>query len=187
MGVAADGRPLARSAAAVTWGDAGTNAQHSFFQLLHQGLDVIPVEFLVHAGAGEGPPAHREMLVSNALAQARALYEGKTADAAKAEMLAKGESPERAAQLAPHRAFPGDRPSTFMALDELGPRTLGALIAFYEHRTVIQAWLAGVNPFDQWGVELGKQMAALLLPALKGGPPGDVDPATAAWVARLRR
>ncbi len=185
-GVDAEGRPLARLAAGVTWGDAGTNAQHSFFQLLHQGRDVIPVEFLVVAYGAEGPPAHRDMAVANALAQAQALYEGKTADAARAELLAKGESAERAAFLSTHRAFPGDRPSTMLALADLSPKTLGALLAFYEHRTVMQAWLAGANPFDQWGVELGKQMAALLLPALRGGALGDVDPATAAWVGRLR-
>ncbi len=186
-GVDADGAPLARLAAGVTWGDAGTNAQHSFFQLLHQGRDVIPVDFIVLADGAEGPPAHRAMLLSNVLAQAQALLEGKTEDAAKAEMLAKGEDPERAAFLSTHRAFPGDRPSTLLALDRLDPATLGAIIAFYEHRTVIQAWLAGINPFDQWGVELGKQMAAKLLPALTGEAAGEMDASTAAWVARLKR
>jgi glucose-6-phosphate isomerase len=185
-GVDAEGRTLKRSAAAVTWGDAGTNAQHSFFQLLHQGRDVTPVEFLVIARGSEGPSSHRAMLLANVLAQAQALYEGKTEGAAKQEMLDKGETPERAAALAPHRAFPGDRPSTMVGLDALTPKTLGALLAFYEHRTVLQAWLAGVNPFDQWGVELGKQMAAGLLPALQGGDVANVDPATKAWVEKLR-
>jgi len=185
-GVDADGLPLARLAAGVTWGEPGTNAQHSFFQLLHQGRAAIPVEFLVVA-KGEGPAGHRAMLLANALAQAQALYEGKSADAAKAEMLAKGESAERAAFLAPHRAFPGDRPSTMIGLADLSPQTLGALLAFYEHRTVMQAWLAGINPFDQWGVELGKQMAGALLPALKGGDASGFDPATKAWVERLKR
>jgi len=181
-----EGRALARSAAAITWGDAGTNAQHSFFQLLHQGRDVTPVEFLVITRGSEGPASHRAMLLANVLAQAQALYEGKTAEAAKQEMLDRGETPERAQYLSTHRAFPGDRPSTMVGLDALTPQTLGALLAFYEHRTVMQAWLAGINPFDQWGVELGKQMAALLLPALQGGEAVDVDPATAAWVSRLK-
>ncbi|MBT9445728.1 MAG: glucose-6-phosphate isomerase [Hyphomonadaceae bacterium] len=181
-----EGRALARSSAAITWGDAGTNAQHSFFQLLHQGRDVTPVEFLVIMRGSEGPASHRAMLLANVLAQAQALYEGKTAEAAKAEMLAKGETHERAQYLSTHRAFPGDRPSTMVGLDALTPKTLGALLAFYEHRTVMQAWLAGINPFDQWGVELGKQMAALLLPALQGGEVSGVDPATAAWVEKLR-
>jgi glucose-6-phosphate isomerase len=185
--VDADGAPLARSSAGVTWGEPGTNAQHSFFQLLHQGRDAIPVEFLLVADSAEGPPAHRAMLLANALAQAQALYEGKSAEAAKAEMLTGGMPEERAALLAPHRAFAGNRPSTMLALADLSPKTLGALLAFYEHRTVMQAWLAGINPFDQWGVELGKQMAGRLLPALQGKGGGDFDPATAAWVERLKR
>lgn len=186
-GVTRDGAALARSAAAVTWGAAGTNAQHSFFQLLHQGVDEIPVEFIVNAGAHEGPASHRAKVYANALAQARALMLGKSAEAARAEMVAKGASAEEAARLAPHRAFSGDRASTLMAIDALSPEALGALLAFYEHRTFTQAVLAGVNPFDQWGVELGKEMAGALLPALEGKPAaGDLDASTAAWVKRLR-
>jgi glucose-6-phosphate isomerase len=185
-GVDVDGHTLARRSATLTWGEPGTNAQHSFFQLLHQGRDVIPVEFVVVAES-EGPASHRAMTLANALAQAQALYEGKTAEAAKAEMRAAGMDEAHAAALAPHRAFSGDRPSTMLALDDLSPKTLGALLAFYEHRTVIQAWLFGINPFDQWGVELGKQMAGALLPALSGAGGGTFDPATAAWVARLKR
>jgi glucose-6-phosphate isomerase len=186
-GVDAHGSPLARSSAGVTWGDSGTNAQHSFFQLLHQGRDVVPVDFVVLEEMVQGPSTHRNMTLANALAQAQALYEGKSAATAEVEMHARGETPERARFLAPHRAFGGDRPSSMLALSALTPESVGALLAFYEHRTVMQAWLAGINPFDQWGVELGKAMAAGLLPALQGGDVGDVDPATAAWVARLRR
>jgi glucose-6-phosphate isomerase len=185
-GVTRDGEPLARPACAVTWGAAGTNAQHSFFQLLHQGVEEIPVEFIVNAGPHEGPPAHRAKVFANALAQARALMVGKSADEARAEMIAKGMSETEAERLAPHRAFPGDRASTLTALDALTPEALGALLAFYEHRTFAQAVLAGVNPFDQWGVELGKEMAGALLPALEGGAaPADIDPSTAAWIERL--
>ena len=185
-GVTRDGAPLRRSACAVTWGAAGTNAQHSFFQLLHQGVDEVPVEFIVNAGASEGPPSHRAKAYANALAQARALMVGKTAEQAKAEMLNKGLSEAEAARLAPHRAFTGNRASTLMAIDELSPEALGALLAFYEHRTFTQAMLAGVNPFDQWGVELGKEMANALLPGLEGGPaPENLDPSTAAWLRQL--
>lgn len=186
-GVARDGRALARSASGVTWGAAGTNAQHSFFQLLHQGVQEIPVEFLINAGVHEGPPSHRAKVFANALAQAQALMTGKTAAQAHAEMLAKGLNETEAARLAPHRAFPGNRASTMMAMEALSPEALGALLAFYEHRTFTQAVLAGINPFDQWGVELGKEMANALLPALEGGalPPG-VDASTAAWVKRLK-
>jgi glucose-6-phosphate isomerase len=185
-GVTRDGAPLKRSACAVTWGAAGTNAQHSFFQLLHQGVDEIPVEFIVNAGAQEGPLSHRAKVYANALAQARALMVGKSAAQAKAEMIANGVSDAEAARLAPHRAFTGDRASTLMAIDALTPEALGALLAFYEHRTFAEAVLAGINPFDQWGVELGKEMANALLPALEGGvAPADLDASTAAWLARL--
>src|SRR5690606_15756395 len=144
--------PLQRSACAVTWGAAGTNAQHSFFQLLHQGVDEIPVEFIVNAGPQEGPPSHRAKVHANALAQARALMVGKSAAQAKAEMAAKGMSEAEASRLAPHRAFTGNRASTLMAIDALTPEALGALLAFYEHRTFAEAIFSGINPFDQWVV-----------------------------------
>jgi glucose-6-phosphate isomerase len=186
-GVTRDGAALERSACAVTWGAAGTNAQHSFFQLLHQGVEEIPVEFIVNAGPQEGPPSHRAKVYANALAQARALMVGKSAAQAKAEMITRGVSEADATRLAPHRAFTGNRASTLMAIDALSPEALGALLAFYEHRVFVQAVLAGINPFDQWGVELGKEMANALRPALEGGtPPGDLDPSTAAWLRRLR-
>ena len=167
-GVTRAGAALARAAAGVTWGAAGTNAQHSFFQLLHQGVEEIPVEIVVNAGAHEGPASHRAKVFANALAQARALMVGK----------ASGE---------PHRAFAGDRASTLMAMDALSPEALGALLAFYEHRTFTQGVLAGINSFDQFGVELGKEMATQLAPALEGGAAlAELDASTAAWVARLR-
>ncbi|WP_395646232.1 glucose-6-phosphate isomerase [Terricaulis sp.] len=184
--VSRDGDPIARSACGVTWGAAGTNAQHSFFQLLHQGVQEIPVEFIVNAGPQEGPQSHRAKVYANALAQARALMVGKSEAAVRAEMIAKGVSESEADRLAPHRTFPGDRASTLMAIDALTPQALGALLAFYEHRTFTQAVLAGINPFDQWGVELGKEMANALLPALEGGQaPADLDASTVAWVKRL--
>ncbi len=165
--VARDGSVLERSACGVTWGAAGTNAQHSFFQLLHQGVDEIPVEIIVNAGVHEGPTSHRAKVFANALAQARALMVGRRSSE-------------------PHRDFPGNRASTLTALDALTPQALGALLAFYEHRTFAQAVLAGINPFDQFGVELGKEMAKELLPALEGGaPPETADPSTIAWLGRL--
>ncbi|HYD87569.1 MAG TPA: glucose-6-phosphate isomerase [Vitreimonas sp.] len=183
--VTRDGEPLTRSACAVTWGAAGTNAQHSFFQLLHQGVEEIPVEFIVNAGPQEGPPAHRAKVYANALAQARALMVGKSQQQVLSEMKAKGVA--NAEALAPHRTFPGNRASTMMAIDALSPEAVGALLAFYEHRTFTQAVLACVNPFDQWGVELGKEMANALLPALEGGTaPADVDASTAFWLDRLK-
>ncbi|MDX2276155.1 MAG: glucose-6-phosphate isomerase [Hyphomonadaceae bacterium] len=167
-GVTRDGVVLTRSAAGVTWGAAGTNAQHSFFQLLHQGAQEIPVEFILVAGAHEGPQSHRAKVFANALAQARALMVGREA----AE---------------PHRRFTGNRASTLMAMDDLSPESLGALLAFYEHRTFTQGVLAGINSFDQFGVELGKEMANQLAPALEGGAaPAGLDASTEAWLKRLR-
>lgn len=184
--VSRDGVSLGRSACGVTWGAAGTNAQHSFFQLLHQGVGEIPVEFIVNAGRHEGPASHRAKVFANALAQTRALMVGKSAAQARAEMIAMGMSEAEANRLAPHRAFPGNRASTLMAIDALSPEAIGALLAFYEHRTFAQAVLAGINPFDQWGVELGKEMANALLPSLEGGAvSADLDASTAAWVKRL--
>ncbi|MBI3437463.1 MAG: glucose-6-phosphate isomerase [Proteobacteria bacterium] len=182
-----NGQTLTRPSAGVTWGAAGTNGQHSFFQLLHQGVDEIPVEFILFKDGHEGPPGHRAKLFANALAQSRALMVGKSAEAARAEMLAKGMSVAEADMLAPHRAFPGNRCSTTLCIDALSPEALGALIAFYEHRTFAQGVLAGINSFDQWGVELGKEMANQLAAPLQGGSePQNLDPSTAAWIGRLK-
>jgi len=187
-GVTRDGEALAQASAVVTWGAAGTNAQHSFFQLLHQGVDEIPVEFVLNEGDHEGPEDHRAKLLANALAQTRALMVGKSGETVRSEMIAKGASAEEAARLAPHRTFKGDRASTMIGMDELSPEALGALIAFYEHRTFTQGVLAGINSFDQWGVELGKEMANQLAPALESGNvPNGMDASTAAWIKRLAR
>ena len=139
--VTRDGAPLGRPSAAITWGGVGTDAQHAVFQLLHQGSHVVPVEFVgvVEPGDTLDPDHHRQLLV-NAFAQGAALMTGRAADDA-------------------NRAYPGDRPSTTILLDRLDARTLGALIAFYEHRVFVNAALLGINPFDQFGVELGKAMA----------------------------
>ncbi len=184
--VTRDGAPLTRLAQEVTWGSSGTNGQHSFFQLLQQGVEKIPVEFvIVREGLG-GAPAHRTALLSNALAQAEALMAGKSRAAVEEEMRQAGKSAEETAALAPHRVFSGDRPSTIIALDRLTPKSLGALLAFYEHRTFTQGVLMGVNSFDQWGVELGKQLAGSLSGALTGADSGKRDPSTQAWIERLR-
>lgn len=139
--VTADGKPLGRPSAPITWGGVGTDAQHAVFQLLHQGTHVVPVEFLACIEAGDSlDPEHHRLLLVNAFAQGAALMTGRAnKDGA--------------------RAYPGDRPSSTILLDRLDARTLGALIAFYEHRTFVNAVLLGINPFDQFGVELGKEMA----------------------------
>ncbi len=183
-GVTLDGSPVAKSGP-IVFGEPGTNGQHAFFQQLHQGPQVVPAEFVVVRDTmGEG--ASEAPLWSNALAQARALMVGKTADQARAELLELGADAEEADRLAPHKAFPGNRPSTTIVMDALTPRALGALLALYEHKTFVEGVIWGVNSFDQWGVELGKAMArSLLADAETGVPSDDLDPSTAALLTRL--
>ena len=188
-GVTRDGSPAARATAPVVWGEPGTNAQHSFFQLLHQGTDVVPVEFIVAAEARKGTDAgHHRLLVASCLAQGQALAFGRTGEEARREMDAAGVVGADAERLVPHRTFPGDRPSTTVVHRRLDARALGRLVALYEHRVFVEAVVWGVNPFDQWGVELGKTLADRLRPALDGGPlPADTDASTAGLLAHLRR
>ena len=160
-GVTVDGRPVGRPTAAITWGGVGTDAQHAVFQLLHQGTHLVPVEFIACIEAGDTlDPDHHRQLLLNAFAQGAALMKGKQADD-------------------PARSYPGDRPSSTILLDDLTPATLGALIAFYEHRVFVNGTLLGINSFDQFGVELGKEMAKA---AAKGG--GDFDPSTTDLIRR---
>jgi glucose-6-phosphate isomerase len=183
-GVTLDGAPVAVSGP-IVFGEPGTNGQHAFFQQLHQGPQIVPAEFVVvrdtTGTAGTGAP-----LWSNALAQARALMVGKTAGQALAEMLELGVDPEEAERLSPHKAFPGNRPSTTIVMTALTPRSVGALLALYEHKTFVEGVLWGINSFDQWGVELGKAMARSLLADAEAGTPSEgLDPSTAALLTRL--
>ena len=187
--VAGDGTPVPRPTAPVVWGEPGTNAQHSFFQLLHQGTDVVPVEFVVAAeardGAGSGADHHR-LLVASCLAQGQALAFGRAPGEVRSEMRAVGADAGGAERLVAHRSFPGDRPSTTIAHRRLDAHALGRLVALYEHRVFVEGVVWGVNSFDQWGVELGKSLAERLGPALAGGPlPAGTDSSTAGLVDRL--
>jgi glucose-6-phosphate isomerase len=184
--VDARGRPLQRPTAASVFGDAGTNGQHAFFQLLHQGTDVIPVDFVAVRDGSEGEPAAQAKLLANAVAQAEALMVGRPEAEVRAELAGKGLSRAEIDALAPQRTFPGDRPSSFILLDRLDPERLGALVALYEHKTFVEGVLWGINSFDQWGVELGKTLATRVLGELEGGPAGSHDPSTEALIARLR-
>ena len=160
-GVTIDGQPVGRPTAAITWGGVGTEAQHAVFQLLHQGTHIVPVEFLAVIEAGDTLPAeHHRLLLLNAFAQGAALMKGKQADD-------------------PARSYSGDRPSSTLLLDRLDAHTLGALVAFYEHRVFVNGVLLGINSFDQFGVELGKEMAKA---AEKGG--GEFDASTTDLIAR---
>jgi len=184
--VDAAGRPLTRGAAASVFGDAGTNGQHAFFQLLHQGTDVIPVDFVAVREGTEGDADMQKKLLANVVAQAAALLVGRSEADVRAELQAKGLPPAEIDELAPQRTFPGDRPSSFILLDRLGPEQLGALIALYEHKTFVEGVLWGINSFDQWGVELGKSLAMRVLRELEGGTKGEHDPSTAALIAKLK-
>lgn len=186
--VTVDGEPVARGTGPAVWGEPGTNGQHAFYQLIHQGSDVIPCEFLVGAEGHEPELAHHHaLLVANCLAQSQALMTGRTLEEARTQLLAAGRSAADAQAIAPHRVFAGNRPSLTMAYRTLDPFTLGRLIALYEHRVFVEAAVWSINAFDQWGVELGKELAGALLPVVEGRTTGArLDPSTAGLVAHLR-
>ena len=166
--VTAGGSPLEGPTGGVVWGATGTDSQHAFFQYLHQGTEVVPCDligFMRPRHAREG--AHHDMLVANLLAQAEALALGRTRE----EEAADGTPPE----LIPHRTMPGNRPSTLILAPELNPSVLGQLIALYEHRTVVAGTLWGINPFDQWGVELGKTLSEQFGQRMHAEPTGNND------------
>ncbi|MCA0000527.1 MULTISPECIES: glucose-6-phosphate isomerase [unclassified Mesorhizobium] len=167
--VTLDGGPVATPTGPLVWGEPGTNGQHAFFQLLHQGTDFIPVEFLAAANGHEPElKHHHDLLLANCLAQSEAFMRGRTLEEARAQMLAKGMKPADVDRIAPHRVFSGNRPSVTILYRKLDPRTLGRLIALYEHRVFVEGTLFDINSFDQWGVELGKELATGLLPVVEG-------------------
>ena len=167
--VTRDGRPIATKTGPVIWGDAGTNAQHSFFQLIHQGTDIVPIDFMITAQPTSYLVDQHDLLIANFLAQSHALAFGKTAQEVRDEMLDAGDNLDAVEALVPHRTFPGNRPSTSILFSSLTPYSLGRLIALYEHKVFVQGVIWNVNSFDQWGVELGKVMANQLAPMLDDG------------------
>jgi glucose-6-phosphate isomerase len=184
--VTLDGRQVAHPTGPLVWGEPGTNGQHAFYQLLHQGTDIIPCEFWIAAKGHEPELAeHQALLMANCLAQSRALMLGRTPEEAKAQLLAHGASAEEANRLAPHKTFVGERPSITTAYHELDPFALGRLIALYEHRVFVEAAIFGTNAFDQWGVELGKELATTLLPMVKGEKPPQGDASTIGLMRHL--
>ncbi len=187
-GVTLDGTPVSTPTGPLVWGEPGTNGQHAFFQLLHQGTDVIPVEFLI-AAVGHEPELrhHHDLLVANCFAQSEALMKGRTLEEARAQMLAKGMAAQEVERIAPHRVFSGNRPSMTLLYRTLDPFTLGRLIALYEHRVFVEAQLFNINAFDQWGVELGKELATGLLPVVEGKEDAaGRDASTAGLVRHMR-
>jgi len=185
--VALDGTTLPRPSGPIVWGEPGTNGQHAFYQLIHQGTAVVPCEFLVAAQGHEpGLAHHHDLLVANCLAQSRALMLGRDLDEARALMAAKGHAGDALERHAAHRVFPGNRPSITLTYDKLTPFVLGQIIALYEHRVFVEGVIWGLNSFDQWGVELGKELAVQLLPHVLGNGVGALDASTAGLLSVLR-
>jgi len=180
-----DGEAVPFATSPVVWGEPGTNGQHAYFQMLHQGTDVIPVEFvLVKTPAHDLHDLHAKLL-ANGLAQAQALMLGKTTEEARRERAPTASPDMDPATLAKHRTFPGNRPSTTLVLERLTPHSLGALVALHEHRVFTSGALWGINSFDQWGVELGKALCNQLLPRLDSGDTAGLDGSTAGLLAHL--
>ena len=169
--VRCDGSPVARATGPIIWGEPGTNGQHAFYQLLHQGTQIVPCDFLAPAVSHNPVDDHHGLLLSNFFAQTEALMNGKTDGQVRAELAAKGMPPEQIDRITPHRVFEGNRPTNSIMFKKLDPHTLGALIAMYEHKVFVQGVIWGICSFDQWGVELGKELAARILPELKSDAP----------------
>ncbi len=186
--VALDGQAVETTVGPVVWGEPGTNGQHAFYQLIHQGRDVIPCEFMVGAEAHEPElTQHHTLLVANCLAQSEALMRGRSLDEARSLIAGKfdGDELERQAR---HRVFAGNRPSTTLVYPKLTPYVLGQIVALYEHRVFVEGVMLGINSFDQWGVELGKELAKALEPVVAGDVPADgKDGSTAALVGFIHR
>ncbi|MCT7665100.1 glucose-6-phosphate isomerase [Shinella kummerowiae] len=185
--VTMDSTPVEGQTGPVVWGEPGTNGQHAFYQLIHQGTTIIPAEFMIAANGHEKELRHQhQLLIANCLAQSEALMKGRTLAEAKAQLTAKGMDEAKADKIAPHRVFSGNRPSITMIYDSLTPFSFGRLVALYEHRVFVEGVLFNINSFDQWGVELGKELATGLLPVVEGKESAaGHDSSTAGLVAAL--
>ena len=185
--VTMDSTPVEGQTGPVVWGEPGTNGQHAFYQLIHQGTTIIPAEFMIAANGHEKELRHQhQLLIANCLAQSEALMKGRTLAEAKAQLTSKGMDEAKAERIAPHRVFSGNRPSITMVYDSLTPFTFGRLVALYEHRVFVEGVLFNINSFDQWGVELGKELATGLLPVVEGKESAEGhDSSTAGLVAAL--
>lgn len=188
-GVAMDGTDLPRGSGPIVWGEPGTNGQHAFYQLIHQGTRVVPCEFLVAKQAHEADLTHQHrLLLSNCLAQSEALMVGRSLDQARDLMAAKGLAGDELERQARHRVFTGNRPSSTLIYEKLTPRTFGKIVALYEHRVFVEGVIWGINSFDQWGVELGKELANNILPLIEGqGDASGKDGSTKGLLAYLAR
>ncbi|GLK80568.1 glucose-6-phosphate isomerase [Methylopila turkensis] len=186
--VTLDGAPVKRKTGPIVWGEPGTNGQHAFYQLLHQGTNVVPADILLGAVPHEHVGDQHAMLLANGLAQGEAFMAGRTTEEASDILRSAGKSEDEIAALSPHKTFPGGRPTCTLAYRTLDPRTLGRLIALYEHKVFTQGAIWGINSFDQWGVELGKELANRLIPIVKGEAGAEsLDASTRGLVAHLQK
>jgi len=182
--VTRDGLRVDYSTGPVVWGQPGTDGQHAFYQLIHQGTELIPSDFIAPIKSHNPLGNHHDLLIANCLAQTEALMRGRTLQEAKEEMIAAGLSGAEAERLAPHRQFDGNRPSSTILMEQVTPHSLGALIALYEHKIFTQGVVWGINSFDQWGVELGKKLASVIIAELEAGQvSADHDASTSALLS----
>ncbi|MBQ5962731.1 glucose-6-phosphate isomerase [Massilia sp. ZL223] len=185
--VTRDGEPVDTATCPAIWGECGTNGQHAYFQLLHQGTDLTPIDFIAALRPAHEMEHHHTALLANCFAQSEAFMKGKTADEVRADLQQQGLPAEEVERLVPHKTFPGNRPSNTILMERLTPSTLGALIALYEHKTFVQGVIWDVNSFDQWGVELGKVLAKKIEAELAGEPqPDKHDSSTNGLIARAK-
>ena len=166
--VTLDGQAVEHETAPIIWGETGINGQHAFFQLLHQGTHITPIDLIASLEKRSNLPGHHEILLANVFAQAEAFMRGKTPDEVRTELRAQDMDEARIEELVPHKTFSGNRPSNLILMNKINPRNMGSLIAMYEHKTFVQGVIWGINSFDQWGVELGKQLAKTILSELTG-------------------
>jgi glucose-6-phosphate isomerase len=183
-----DGKAAKAKTGSIVWGEPGSNAQHSFYQLLHQGMNFVPVDFILPARSSGGSQRHQDLAAAHCIAQSEALMDGYAASQAATDLVAAGVSEHDARVLAPHKAHPGNRPSNTILFRQLTPGTLGQLIALYEHKVFVEGVIWGINSFDQFGVELGKRLADAVSGAVAGERDyaGDND-STSGLLARLKR
>ena len=166
--VTRDGKAVETETGPIIWGETGINGQHAFFQLLHQGTHITPIDLIASLAKRSNLPGHHEILLSNVFAQAEAFMRGKTPDEVRVELRAQGMAEDAIEALVSHKTFSGNRPTNMILLDKVDPFNMGSLIAMYEHKVFVQGVIWGINSFDQWGVELGKQLAKTILAELNG-------------------
>jgi glucose-6-phosphate isomerase len=173
------GKGLDYQSGTIVWGEPGTNSQHAFFQLIHQGTKLIPTDFIGFKKALHGKTDHHDKLMANFFAQTEALLQGKSEETVKKELEAKGMSAEEVARLLPFKVFPGNKPTNTLLIEKLSPKSLGSLIALYEHKIFVQGLIWNIFSYDQWGVELGKQLAGNILKEIQNNAIGNHDASTA--------